>query len=193
MSTGTIRSDAANQVLMAAASGEVIGEPVRACYQRHNGALITFITWICQGNQALAEDICQRTWLKVMACKSTVQQASFRNYLFTIARNTHMDILRSAYAQHDTFSIEDLNIPDEGLSPEMTSTLKENIQLVHKAINKLPMLQREVVYLRFFSEMPMDEIATLVGVGYETVKSRMRLAFGRMRRELERAELCSLH
>ncbi|MCB1956228.1 MAG: RNA polymerase subunit sigma-70, partial [Rhodocyclaceae bacterium] len=45
--------------------------------------------------------------------------------------------------------------------------------------------QREVVVLRFFSEMTLDEIGATIGAGYETVKSRLRYAYQGMRRALE--------
>jgi RNA polymerase sigma-70 factor (ECF subfamily) len=49
----------------------------------------------------------------------------------------------------------------------------------------LPAPQREAVALRFFADMSLEDIASTVGVGFETVKSRLRYAFRQLRDVLE--------
>jgi RNA polymerase sigma-70 factor (ECF subfamily) len=76
-------------------------------------------------------------------------------------------------------------VPSEDISPEAEVLLKQNIGQVRKALLDLPATQREVIVLRFFSDMTLEEIAVLAGVGFETVKSRMRYGFAHLRRALE--------
>jgi RNA polymerase sigma-70 factor (ECF subfamily) len=88
-----------------------------------------------------------------------------------------------ASAQNSTTSRPEA--PTEDLAPEAELILRQNLDRVHQALLALPANQREVVVLRFFSEMTLEEIAHTVGEGFETVKSRLRYAFTRLRRELE--------
>ncbi|RXE33564.1 sigma factor-like helix-turn-helix DNA-binding protein, partial [Xanthomonas perforans] len=58
---------------------------------------------------------------------------------------------------------------------------------VRAALMALPDAQREVVVLRFFAELGVEEIAHVIGEGFETVKSRLRYAFAKLRVSLEAA------
>lgn len=170
--------------LMILVSQNVVIDPIALLFERHNRGLYNFIAWINQGGGALAEDICQKTWLKIMQCTSYLPEASFRTFLYTIARNVLKDVKKSAYEKHEILDGEEESIPTDDLGPETTLALQEDISRVHQALLELPVLQREVVVLRFFSQMALEEIADLVGVGAETVKSRLRYAYARLRREL---------
>ncbi|MDR2091855.1 MAG: sigma-70 family RNA polymerase sigma factor [Azoarcus sp.] len=166
----------------------IVAEPVAELFRRHNRALFNFIAWSCQGDRDEAEDICQKTWLKLMRCANYRPDAAFRTFLYQIARNTLLDVRKSAYARHETSGGGEEHIPDDDLTPEAELGLRQNLHRVHRALMNLPVLQREVVVLRFFSELTLEEIATAVDVGFETVKSRLRYAFAHLRRELGQAE-----
>ena len=119
-------------------------------------------------------------------CADYQPQAAFRTFLFQIARNLWLDLRRSA-AESLREELDDTQpeTPTEDLAPEAELVLRQNLAQVHKALLALPTHQREVVVLRFFSDMSLEEIAHTVGEGFETVKSRLRYAFTRLRRELE--------
>ncbi|GHT80294.1 DNA-directed RNA polymerase sigma-70 factor [Betaproteobacteria bacterium] len=166
----------------------IIEAPVAELFRRHNRALFNFIAWSCQGNTAEAEDICQKTWLKLMHCASYQPSAAFRTFLYQIARNLLIDARRSAYAQHDALDDHADAAPESDITPEVELGLRQNLHRVRQAMMTLPVLQREVVVLRFFAELSLEEIAAAVGVGFETVKSRLRYAFAHLRRELGQVE-----
>lgn len=161
--------------------------PVAELFERHNRALFNFIAWLCQGNTDEAEDICQKTWIKLMQYSGEYHPtAAFRTFLYQIARNAMIDGKRSAYErQREALDENTLAVPESDLTPETELHLKQNWQQVQQALMHLPAPQREVVVLRFFSEMSLNEIAEVIGVGFETVKSRLRYAFAHLRRELE--------
>jgi RNA polymerase sigma-70 factor (ECF subfamily) len=166
----------------------IIAPPVAELFLRHNRPLFNFIAWLCQGNIGEAEDICQKTWVKLMQYGGNYRPtATFRAFLYQIARNTLIDARRSAYEQQrEPFQETALcAVPDDDLSPEAEVLLKQNLRQVRQALLDLPAVQREVIVLRFFNEMTLEEIADLAGVGFETVKSRLRYAFARLRRALE--------
>ena len=173
--------------LMVLVANGVIERPATELFRRHNRALFNFVAWLCQGNTAEAEDLTQKAWVKLMTrCADYSPQAAFRTFLFQIARNTWLDARKSAFEQHKE-AIDDthLQLPSEDLSPDAELHLRQNLQSVHKALMGLPAAQREVVALRFFGDMSLEEIAHTVGEGFETVKSRLRYAFARLRRDLE--------
>jgi RNA polymerase sigma-70 factor (ECF subfamily) len=174
--------------LMTLVAQGIIAEPVAELFRRHNRALFNFVAWSCQGNATEAEDVCQKTWLKLMRYASYQPTASFRTFLYQIARNALLDARKSAYAQHEALDGSEENLPTDDLTPETELSLRQNLHRVRQALLELPVLQREVVVLRFFSELSLEEIATSVGAGFETVKSRLRYAFAHLRRELGQTE-----
>jgi RNA polymerase sigma-70 factor (ECF subfamily) len=174
--------------LMVLITQGIVEVPVAELFRRHNRALFNFIAWSCQGNVAEAEDICQKTWLKLMHCASYQPSAAFRTFLYQIARNLLIDARRSAYAQHDALDEHEDHVPESDITPEVELGLRQNLHRVRQALMTLPVLQREVVVLRFFAELSLEEIAAAVGVGFETVKSRLRYAFVHLRRELGQVE-----
>jgi RNA polymerase sigma-70 factor (ECF subfamily) len=174
--------------LMTLIAQGIVAEPVAELFCRHNRALFNFIAWSCQGDRDEAEDICQKTWLKLMHCANYQPTAAFRTFLYQIARNTLLDARKSAYAQHEALDGNEERIPDDDLTPDAELSLRQDLHRVHRALMALPALQREVVVLRFFSELSLEEIAASVGAGFETVKSRLRYAFAHLRRELGQTE-----
>lgn len=167
----------------------IITQPVAELFDRHNHALFNFIAWLCQGNLAEAEDICQKTWIKLMQYSGEYKPtAAFRTFLYQIARNALIDAKRSAYDQRrETLEEGALTDPEHDITPEAELRLKQNMHQVREAILCLPAPQREVIVLRFFNDMSLQEIADIADIGFETVKSRLRYAFAHLRRELERA------
>lgn len=70
---------------------------------------------------------------------------------------------------------------DERANPERQLMQLENSNAVRQAIRDLPTDQREVVELRYFQDMPLEEIAARTGSPLGTVKSRLHRALARLR------------
>ncbi|MBS1208541.1 MAG: polymerase sigma-70 factor [Proteobacteria bacterium] len=187
MKNATELANLPDEELMLLVANGLIEAPATELFRRHNRALFNFVAWQCQGNTQEAEDITQRTWEKLMTrCADYTPQATFRTFLFQIARNLWRDLRRSASESlRDPLDDTQPETPTDDLAPETELALRQNLAQVHKALLALPANQREVVVLRFFSEMSLEEIAHTLGEGFETVKSRLRYAFTRLRRELE--------
>ncbi|MGO4153454.1 RNA polymerase sigma factor [Cupriavidus sp. YAF13] len=164
----------------------LIEQPVAELFRRHNAALYNYVAWLCQGNTGEAEDVAQKTWVKLMTrCADYQPSAALRTFLFQIARNTWLDQLRGAYErQRDTLDETHLAMPVDDLSPEAEAQLRQNLQSVRQALLALPAAQREVIVLRFFNEMSVEDIALTLGEKFETIKSRLRYAFARLRENL---------
>nr|WP_179956258.1 MULTISPECIES: sigma-70 family RNA polymerase sigma factor [unclassified Pannonibacter] len=140
-----------------------------------------------QGSDAAsAEEIAQEVmvilWRKAGLFDSS--KASASTWLFRIARNRRIDALRRLKSA-------DLDPEDPSLQPSapddidgmMDTTLRE--ERVRAAIAQLPENQRDVVRQAFFLGLSHSEIAEKTGLPLGTVKSRIRLAFARLRQVLE--------
>jgi RNA polymerase sigma-70 factor (ECF subfamily) len=135
---------------------------------------------------ALAEDLVQETFLTVWrkAALYSNQRGAASTWIFTIARNLRIDQLR----RQSNKPYEDLEAVELASDAPTGSALVEQHQVVDRvsaALVKLPAEQQEVVRLSFVHDMPHAEIAEKVGIPLGTVKSRLRLAYERLRPLLE--------
>ncbi|MCB1938745.1 MAG: sigma-70 family RNA polymerase sigma factor [Rhodocyclaceae bacterium] len=182
-------ADLPDEDLMLLVARGIVREPAAELFARHNRALFNYLAWLARGQLGEAEDIAQSTWIRVLSrCGDYRPTAAFRTFLCQIARNLWLDSKGSAW-QRTTVSDEAVpEASDEGeLSPETELALRQDSHRVRTALLSLPTAQREAVALRFFADMSVDDIAATVGVGFETIKSRLRYAFRHLRAELERA------
>lgn len=135
---------------------------------------------------AQAEDLVQETLLAVWrkAHLYAPERGTPITWIFTIARNLRIDQVRrrSNKPYEDLDGIEIASEAPEGL--QIVESRQVTVR-VHEALEDLPNDQREVVRLSFLSEMTHADIAVRLGIPLGTVKSRLRLAYGRLRPLLE--------
>lgn len=164
----------------------LIEPPAAELFRRHNRVLFNYLAWMCAGNTHEAEDITQKTWLRILTrCADYQPTAAFRTYLIQIARNLWLDGRKSAW-ESGKLEMEELpDLPADDLSPEAELVLRQSTQVIRQALLKLPTPQREAIVLRFFHDMSLEEIAVTLGEGFETIKSRLRYAYSKLRIELE--------
>ena len=137
-------------------------------------------------SEALAEDLVQETFLSVCrkAALFSSQRGAASTWIFTIARNLRIDQLR----RQSNKPYEDLASMDIASDAPSSSFLVEQHQVIDRvttALGALSEQQQEVVRLSFIHDMPHAEIATRIGIPLGTVKSRLRLAYERLRPMLE--------
>lgn len=161
-------------------------------YRRHNGGLYRFIAWRSPRKEWV-EEIVQDSW----AALHTVRQhytpvAKFKTYLYQIARNRLIDLLRQKeakpgceleYDDEDGAQFDQSSAPDV-CSPELALDRKQQIATLHATIRALPNEQKETLVLQQFNGMSLEEIAEITGVSLETVKSRLRYAMNKLRAQL---------
>lgn len=137
-------------------------------------------------NDALAEDLVQETFLTVWrkAALYSSQRGAGSTWLFTIARNLRIDQLR----RQSNKPYEDLERLELASDLPLGNVVIEQRQVVDRvsaALGALSADQQQVVRLSFLHEMPHAQIAETVGIPLGTVKSRLRLAYERLRPMLE--------
>jgi len=167
-------------LLRAYSDGEA--EAFEVLYGRHKDGLYNFLVRSLS-QHAIAEEIAQEVWLGVIAQAGNFEprDATFRTWLFRIARNKVIDYQRRRVNQpHVALDTHDDLLPANELSVEDNFLLRQ----LMVALDELPAVQRETFILQQegFSNR---EISNITGVGQETVKSRLRYAKRATRDRLE--------
>ena len=156
--------------------------------KRHCQPLMRYLQRIV-GSDHLAEELHQQTWLSVLDHIDRFDQASssggFKAWLFRIATNKANDHWRSA--SRERVAKEGVKqAPDEPMPPaghRMEATEQE--QKLRSAIEKLPEVQRQVLMLRYYSNLKFVEIAELMGCPLNTALGRMHKAVWKLRQLME--------
>ena len=141
----------------------------------------------------LAEDMFQETWMRVLLRGGQYNgKARFDTWLFTIARNLVIDLSR----KRRMASLDEMNeageddrpfeIAGDGPSPHEQFQLREDIAEVGEVLLKLDPTYREVVVLRFYEELSLEEIAGVTRAPLSTVKSRLYRGLAALKPEIER-------
>jgi RNA polymerase sigma-70 factor (ECF subfamily) len=132
-----------------------------------------------------AEEIVQETMLSVWrkAHLFAESKGSFSTWVFTIARNLRIDKLRRNTVWQDLGG-EAEERPSEDDSPYDEVERHQQRARVTQALETLTPDQHEVVRLAYIEGLTHTEIAERLGVPLGTVKSRMRLAYGKIRERL---------
>lgn len=128
-----------------------------------------------------AEELAQETLLTVWRKAAAFDRAKAApsTWIFTIARNLRIDAARRA--RHREPVEDPSDTPDAEPGPEAALAALQSEGIVREALAKLPPEQAEVVRLSFFSDKAHSEIAEQLNLPLGTVKSRLRLAMGRLR------------
>lgn len=173
--SGLIRSIAANADM----------DAFKALFQSYAPRLRAYLLKVTRDRQA-AEDLLQETMLAVWRKAAQFDQARgpASAWIFTIARNTWIDAWRRQ-------SRPEFDPADPALvpapAPEVSDVIeqKERYDALYEALQSLPQEQAELIRLSFFDDASHSAIAAGLGLPVGTVKSRIRLAFRRLRIALE--------
>ena len=132
--------------------------------------------------EEITQDVMVTLWRKADLFDPSRSSAS--TWLYRIARNRRIDRLRrqrTADLDPEEPALQPAPAPD--VTVEMDARLRE--ERVRAALENLPDEQKQVVKEAFFTGLSHAEIAERTGLPLGTVKSRIRLAFGRLRQMVE--------
>lgn len=132
--------------------------------------------------EEIAQDVMVNVWRKAALFDRT--QASVSTWIFRIARNRRIDVFRRA-RRPDLDPDEPMILPSGVEAPEARVESLETETRVRAALTHLPEEQVSLLKLAFYEGLSHREIAEKIGVPLGTVKSRIRLAFAKMKARLE--------
>ncbi len=135
--------------------------------------------------EEIAQDVLGVLWRK--AALFDPQKSSVATWLYRIARNRRIDWHRRERVMYiDPASLQLTEIADrESPAADTALDIRLREDHVHTALSVLPEEQLLLVRLAFFDGLSHSQIAEKTGIPLGTVKSRIRLAFSRLRRSLE--------
>ncbi len=130
-----------------------------------------------------AQDVAQEAFVRAYRSLATYRgDGTFGAWIGRIA--TRLAIARAVAIKNEqtaAASVSDQPSFDDHANPEREILMLENASAVRQAIRDLPADQRHVVELRFYQEMPLEQIALTTGTPLGTVKSRLHRALARLR------------
>jgi RNA polymerase sigma factor (sigma-70 family) len=131
--------------------------------------------------EEVTQEVMVTLWRKAELFDRT--KSSVGTWLFRIARNRRIDLVR-----RDRFEEVDDDasaVPDDAPGPDQILDASRYETIVRGVMTMLPDEQLSLVRLAFFDGLSHSQIADETGLPLGTVKSRIRLAFARMKRALE--------
>ena len=155
--------------------------------QRHHRALLSRCYFYLK-NQEDAEDATQETELRVFrAIKNFRGESSFRTWLFSIADRQCYDIAhkRSRHIIDDHLfalieiheeNVRKINEPDERQT------------VVNTVLTRLPEQERDILVLRFYMDLSLQDISITLGLGLSATKMRLYRALDKFAVDLQRTQ-----
>lgn len=140
-------------------------------------------------SNALAEELVQEVMLKIWNRASTFDaaKASATTWIYTLARNCRIDLLRRKYRVQEEVDVDDLW--DVGTDPELLSDdlYQKRIEVdVRESLRALPPEQRQIIAKVYMEGKSHSEVAEELSLPLGTVKSRIRLAMSKLKVMLQR-------
>ena len=157
---------------------------------RYYPGVVRVVYRLC-GDTGLAEDMAQEAFLRGwINLTSFHPQSSLRNWLYRIAVNATLDVLRRKTEEPLEEEAAQM-YPDLAAGPESALIEKERVALLQQAMHSLPDAARSVLVLREYGGLSYQEIASVLDVPVGTVMSRLNYARNRLR-ELLKGQLLQL-
>jgi len=178
-----VTQDSDEDCMLRYAAGELAAFQV--LYERHRGGLYRY--FLRQSPRDVAEELFQDVWARVIKARRSYRpDATFRTWLYTLARNRLIDFWRRqgrdplAMSDNAAETQEDAAGSMAG-NPRRLADLRDCLEQLLGLVEVLPLLQRETFLLRHDAGMTLAEIAAALDTGVETARSRLRYAMQRLR------------
>lgn len=166
-------------------------------YARRRAGLRRFLERQC-GSAATGQELAQEVWFKLIrACQGGqyTAEAKFTTFLYRVARNTLIDWYRKngktpiveLHGKSDDDDEEPIEFEDRSIrNPEEAVADAQNVEVVMKAIDNLPEVQKTTLLMFLEGEMSYEEIAEAMNTKRETVKTRLRYARAALKQQVFR-------
>jgi RNA polymerase sigma-70 factor (ECF subfamily) len=179
---GSRETDTDEAMMLAWQAGTV--QAFDQLYERHRGGVFRYLLRHCR-DRGRAEELHHDVWLKIIAARDGWQPtARFTTWLYTVARNRLIDHWRSTSPRRIEALDEEAHFAPEGFEPSTAALATQLGVRIVEALDSLPEAQRDAFLLHVEGGLALADIARLSGAPTETVKSRLRYAYARLRTSL---------
>jgi RNA polymerase sigma factor (sigma-70 family) len=143
-------------------------------FARHHDAISRFFHNKAGGE---TDDLVQQTFLACFEAHARFRRdASFRTFLFGIARNMLFEHFRKVRKSSTILEFDEVSVVQAGTSPSGIVAREQEQQLVRDALRCVPLLSQEVLELYYWEDLTGPELADVLGIGEPAVRSRLRRA-----------------
>ncbi|MBC7149582.1 MAG: sigma-70 family RNA polymerase sigma factor [Rhizobium sp.] len=173
-----------SQMLAAVGQNKDI-EAFEALFRHYGPRVRAYMAKLARDGQG-AEELMQETMLAVWnkAHQFDPARGNVSSWIFTIARNLRIDAYRKE--KRPVFDPTDpAFVPDDVPPADVEFEGRQEADRLRRAMETLPAEQLELLKLSFYNEASHSAIASKLGLPMGTVKSRIRLAFAKLRAALE--------
>jgi RNA polymerase sigma-70 factor (ECF subfamily) len=156
-------------------TGERLGrEQIRSLYEQHGPALLAYAISLLRDRSA-SEDVLHHVFMKLL--KGGVRiDGSPLHYLYRAIRNTAFN--------HRRDHAREIELPSNGHWLESPPGMEDIGIALETAMRDLPEEQREVVMLRVWGQMTLEEAAATLDISINTAASRYRYALAKLKAQL---------
>ena len=151
----------------------------------HLDAAYNLARWLTRNDQD-AEDVVQEACLRALKFYGGFQGGDGRAWLLAIVRNTSYTWLRKHRVREQNLPLEEMYdlLQDEECGPEALALQSVDKEMLRKALEALPVENREVIVLRELEGLSYKEIAAIADLPVGTVMSRLARGRQRLQRDL---------
>ena len=145
-------------------------------------------TFVKIGNIQDAEDLTQEIFLKVIKSINKYREKGtpFSSWLFRIARNTIIDHLRKQQKNMSIVPIENISELKSDNNLEKSAILALNIKEMKEQMDNLSELQKEVLILRFFGQLSLEETSKVISRNVNATKNIQHSALASLRKKISK-------
>jgi RNA polymerase sigma factor (sigma-70 family) len=157
----------------------------QALFARHFDSMYRFFVNKCEGD---ADELVQATFLACLRSREQFRgEASFRTYLFTIARHELYRVLRSRRRDGERLDFMDTSIAELVTTPGTQLARNAEHQRLLEAMRGLPVEQQILLELHYWEETDIAGLAAVFEAPAATIRTRLHRARKALRARLEAA------
>ncbi len=189
-------SDASDEQLLERFNFQGDSHAFEVLIHRYEAPLFNYL-YRYLGNREIAEDVFQSSFLQVYSKSDQFDPSKkFKPWLYTVATNQAIDYQRrnhrkttvsldASYGGDDesTGSLQEI-LESAEKDPSFSMDTAEQAQLIRAAVDELPAILKETVYLVYFEDLKYKDAADILRVPVGTVKSRLHAAMKKLAEKL---------
>jgi RNA polymerase sigma-70 factor (ECF subfamily) len=144
---------------------------MQVLFLRHHARVFRFGLRLLH-NASLAEDLVSAVFLDVWRKANFEARSEVSTWLLAITRKKAIRMLqRRATEPLDETAVAEIEDPAD--TPEMATRKTETSSIIHKCLMQLSPAHREIIDLIYYQGKTVEDASTIVGIGVNTVKTRM--------------------